>query len=95
MDSYDRTVAERFRQQLETLTSVFDLRVFGSRARGEASSESDLDLLSKALRRSHHEAACSPRRCSVRKLPQAPLDRPAVLMDVFARRSKNSLPNPV
>jgi uncharacterized protein len=44
MDSYDRTVAERFRQQLETLTPVSDLRVFGSRARGDATPESDLDL---------------------------------------------------
>jgi DNA polymerase sigma len=44
MDSCDRTVAERFRQQLETLTPVSDLRVFGSRARGDATPESDLDL---------------------------------------------------
>ena len=44
MNRYDRTVAAQFRQRLEKLTPVSDLRVFGSRARGNATPESDLDI---------------------------------------------------
>ncbi|MGC9504420.1 nucleotidyltransferase domain-containing protein [Baaleninema sp.] len=44
MNRYDRAVAAQFRQRLEKLTPISDLRVFGSRARGNATPESDLDI---------------------------------------------------
>ena len=40
----DRKIAEDFRQRLETIVPVLDMRVFGSRARGDATDESDLDI---------------------------------------------------
>ena len=40
----DRQVAAEFRRQLEGVIPQFDLRVFGSRARGESGRYSDLDL---------------------------------------------------
>jgi len=40
----DRTVAKAFHQRLTTIVPVLDMRVFGSRARGDATDESDLDI---------------------------------------------------
>jgi len=40
----DRRIAREFRQRLAEVTPIRDLRVFGSRARGDAAPESDLDV---------------------------------------------------
>jgi predicted nucleotidyltransferase len=40
----DRTVAREFKRRLAALGPILDLRVFGSRARGEAAPDSDLDV---------------------------------------------------
>jgi len=40
----DRRIAREFRRRLAQVAPVRDLRIFGSRARGDAAPESDLDL---------------------------------------------------
>ena len=40
----DRRIASEFHQRLAAVVPVLDLLVFGSRARGDASAESDLDV---------------------------------------------------
>jgi predicted nucleotidyltransferase len=40
----DREVAREFQRRLVDVVPVLDLRVFGSRARGDADPDSDLDL---------------------------------------------------
>ena len=40
----DREVAKIFQHRLQTIVPVLDMRVFGSRARGDATDESDLDI---------------------------------------------------
>ena len=45
MDPWDREVAERFKRRLiDAGVPLCELRVFGSRARGDATFESDLDV---------------------------------------------------
>ena len=45
MNDKDREIAERFRELVSRRVKIHELRVFGSRARGDTSPESDLDLL--------------------------------------------------
>lgn len=40
----DRRVAREFRRRLTAVTPLLDLRVYGSRARGDAAPDSDLDI---------------------------------------------------
>jgi predicted nucleotidyltransferase len=40
----DRRIAREFQRRLAALAPVLDLRVFGSRARGDATPDSDLDV---------------------------------------------------
>ena len=41
----DKKVAERFRDLVAKKIKVYEVRLFGSRARGNATEESDLDIL--------------------------------------------------
>jgi predicted nucleotidyltransferase len=40
----DRRIAREFQRRLAAIVPVLDLRVFGSRARGDAAPDSDLDV---------------------------------------------------
>jgi predicted nucleotidyltransferase len=44
LDETDQRVAREFHRRLAALVPVLDLRVFGSRARGDATPDSDLDV---------------------------------------------------
>ena len=44
MKARDRQVVKLFKQRIQTLTTVKRVIIFGSRARGKASPESDLDI---------------------------------------------------
>ncbi len=45
MNKIDLKIVERFRELLSQKVKLHELRVFGSRARGDATWESDLDIL--------------------------------------------------
>jgi len=59
----DREIAREFQRRLEVAVPVLDLRVFGSRARGEATFGSDMDVfieveeVTPALRRQIEDIA--------------------------------------
>lgn len=59
----DRRIAHEFQRRLAAVTPMLDLRVFGSRAKGEATADSDMDVfvvveeLTPELRRSIDEVA--------------------------------------
>jgi predicted nucleotidyltransferase len=63
MDATDREIARELRQRLSQGVKIEDFRIFGSRGRGEATPESDLDVylvvteLTPALRRWIDEVA--------------------------------------
>ena len=44
LEDTDRQIACEFQRRLVTLATVLDLRVFGSRARGDAAPDADLDV---------------------------------------------------
>lgn len=44
LNKTDRVIAREFQRRLAAVAPVLDLRVFGSRARGEATPDSDLDV---------------------------------------------------
>ena len=44
MNSNDRHVAEELKRRLSAVVPLVDFRVFGSRARGDAEEDSDLDV---------------------------------------------------
>ena len=45
MNDKDHEIAERFKELVSRKVKIHELQVFGSRARGDASPESDLDVL--------------------------------------------------
>ncbi len=47
MKDKDRQIVTEFRNRLEAIMPILDLRVFGSRAWGNATEESDLDVFIK------------------------------------------------
>jgi predicted nucleotidyltransferase len=63
LSAIDREIAVRFKQQVQSVAPLLALWVYGSRARGDASAESDLDLfielekVTPALRRQISEIA--------------------------------------
>ncbi len=44
LTSEDRLIAEEFKEKLDKVATILDFRVFGSRARGDHTPESDLDI---------------------------------------------------
>lgn len=44
MNSDDRRIAEELKRRLSAAVSLVDFRVFGSRARGDAGEDSDMDV---------------------------------------------------
>jgi len=45
MQEKERKIVEKFKQMVSQKVKVHEVRVFGSRARGDATEESDLDVL--------------------------------------------------
>jgi predicted nucleotidyltransferase len=79
----DRKIVSEFRSRLEAIIPILDLRVFGSRARGDATEESDLNVFIKVaeLDRSSNENIVYPILSELTKL-------------ILPRESKKALPTP-
>jgi predicted nucleotidyltransferase len=50
MEKLDRQIVVEFRHRLEQITPILDLRIFGSRGRGDAQADSDLDVFVKVAK---------------------------------------------
>lgn len=63
MNDVDQQIAQQFHTRLKTIMPVLDVRIFGSRSRGDAHEDSDLDVfikvvsLDRALRERIHDLA--------------------------------------
>jgi predicted nucleotidyltransferase len=94
----DRQVTLEFKRRLEEITTVLDVRGFGSRARGDAAPDSDLDVfvevasLTPALRRRIDEIAwevgferdyvISPIMVSRQELQEGPIGASPLILEI-------------
>ncbi len=44
MTEHDLTIARQLKERLDTVVTLVDFRIFGSRARGDADQHSDMDV---------------------------------------------------
>jgi predicted nucleotidyltransferase len=99
MDTTDRIIAEKLKTKLSEKISLIDLRIFGSRARGEGDNYSDMDVFLEVetLDRNQKEAiyeltwetgleyglVISPLIFTREEIEHSPLRSSPVLMNIF------------
>lgn len=59
MQDKERKIVEKFKQMVSQKVHVHEVRVFGSRARGDATKESDLDVLIVVVHLKKHISDCA------------------------------------
>ena len=99
MDTTDRIIAEKLKSRLSEKIPLIDLRIFGSRARGEGGNDSDMDVFLEveSLDRNQKETihdltwetgleyglVISPLIFTMEEIENSPLRSSPVLMNIF------------
>jgi uncharacterized protein len=99
MDTTDRIIAEKLKSRLSEKILIIDMRIFGSRARGEGDNYSDMDVFLKveSLNRDQKETihdltwetgleyglVISPLIFTREEIENSPLRSSPVLMNIF------------